>query len=225
MINIREARFWTALLVMGLCALTMSWALPTLQFGLASQWADARSAGAVLAATTGRAPVGPLAQRLWLQLGPPHAAKERVAALQTLLAAMPLSGGAWLDLAIARKEAGAPMQDVSSALAMSALTGPNEARFMAGRAFFGLPIWDQLPPDFRRTLIGDLVGGWSELGWSRAAALSAILTVASDQSRTEILAMLLLWGPPGEPIIKALDLAPPPVEGGEPGRAGPGSVR
>ena len=38
--------------------------------------------------------------------------------------------------------------------------------------------------------------------------LDAILTVAPDQTRAEILAALLLAGKPGAPLIKGLDLAP-----------------
>jgi len=225
MINIRERRFWTILAVAALSLLTMASAWPTLRFGLASQGADAATAAARLGALSDERPIDALAQKLILALAPPKAPAERVEALQALIGATPMASGAWLDLAIARQQAGQPMETIASALAMSSLTGPNEARFMGGRAAFGLPLWDKLPPDVRRGLIGDLIAGWGEnIGDAQRQELNALLTVAPDQTRSQILAALLLAGKPGEPIIKALDLAPPPPE--EPagqGAAGPAS--
>ena len=208
MINIRELRFWTALLVVGLSVMAISSALPTLRFALAAQSADPQTAAERLQASTNEPPVAPLALRLMLVLAPPKAPAERVDALQSLIGLTPMASGAWLDLAIARQQAGQPMQDVASALALSSLTGPNEARFMAGRAVFGLALWEKLPPDVRRGLIGDLVAGWGEVDDARRQELNAILAVASDQTRAEIFAALLLAGKPAEPIISALDLAP-----------------
>jgi hypothetical protein len=208
MINIRDARLWTALLVVGLSLVTISFALPTLRFGLAAQLSNPQMAKARLDLLTQDWPVGAQAQRLSLFLAPPRAADARVDALQSLLAETPMSSGGWLDLAIARREAGQPMAKVASALVLSSLTGPNEALFMGGRAAFALPIWDRLPPELRRSLIGDLVVGWGAIDDARRRELEAILTVASDPARAQILAALLLYGKQGAPIIAALDLAP-----------------
>lgn len=208
MINIREPRFWTALLMIGLSVMTISLALPNLRFALAAQCANPQTAIERLQPSTIDPPMAPLAWRLMLVLAPPKSPAGRVDALQALLGLTPMAGGAWLDLAVARQQAGRPMQEVASALALSALTGPNEARFMAGRAVFGLPLWEGLPPDVRRGLIGDLVAGWSEVDDNGRSDLDAILTVASDQTRAELFAALLLAGRPAEPIIKALDLVP-----------------
>ena len=101
------------------------------------------------------------------------------------------------------------MASVANAFAMSALTGPNEAYVMAHRALFGLELWDKWPPEVRRGLIGDLLDGWIEFSEADRRELDANLTVAPDQSRNEILASLLLAGKQAEPIIAALDLAPP----------------
>ena len=208
MINIRELRFWTALLIVGLSVMAISSALQTLRFALAAQSADPQNATDRLQAPATESPAAPLALRLMLVLAPPKAPAERADALQTLLGLTPMASGAWIDLAIARQQAGLPMEQVASALALSSLTGPNEARFMAGRAVFGLPLWEKLPPDVRRGLIGDLVAGWGEVEDARRRDLDAILTVASDQTRAEIFSALLLAGKPAEPIIAALDLAP-----------------
>ncbi|MBB4200297.1 hypothetical protein GGD83_004126 [Rhodoblastus sphagnicola] len=173
-------------------------------------------------------PVAALAQRLALAASASTAA--RIDALQNLLGSTPLASGAWLDLAIARAKVGAPMEDVSSALAMSAMTGPNEARLMAGRAAFGLPYWERLPPDVRRTLINDLVGGWSAIGPGERLALADQIALVPDPSRGEMLAALLLVGKPADPIIKALDLSPEAgADGGDetaaPVKPGPAETR
>ena len=219
MINVRELRLWTAALVAGLAATSLSLALPTLRFAVAARSANASNAPARLRDALDAAPVAPLARRLALVLAAPRAPAERAAALQELLALTPLASGAWLDLAMARHDAGAPMQSVASALAMSSLTGPNEARFMAGRAAFGLPLWDRLPPDVRRGLIVDLVSGWDEVGEEQRRELDADLTLAPDGARAEILAALLLAGKPAAPILKALDLAPEAVAAPAPSSA------
>jgi hypothetical protein len=208
MIAIREARVWTVLLVAGLCLVAISAAWPTVRFGLAEQIADPRAAQARLQPLISEPPVGALAQQAALDLALPAPASERRAALQRLLEATPLASGAWLDLAAERERSGLPMRQVASALALSSLTGPNEARIMAGRAAFGLRLWGQLPPDLRRGLIGDLVGGWGDVDDARREELGAVLALAPDQARSEILSALLLAGPPGAPIIAALDLAP-----------------
>jgi hypothetical protein len=210
MINLRELRFWTALLMVGICLFTISSALPALRYGLASLSVDAASAPARLAALTEDSGVGALAKRDLLRLAPPSAATSRVAALASLASDTPMSSGAWLELSIAREEADAPMQQIANALALSSLTGPNESRFMAGRASFGLPLWSKFPPDLRRTLVGDLVAGWSAMDPAQRADLNALLTVESDRTREEIRSSLLLVGAAGTAIADALELSPEP---------------
>jgi hypothetical protein len=208
MIRVREQRLWTALMVIGLCAYAIGDAAPTMRLGLASLWANSRTVASDLKPLMSEEPIGPLARRLALALAPPVDPAARSAALTTLLGATPLSGGAWLDLAMARERAGAPLRDVASALALSSLTAPNEAWVMGGRAVFGLPLWAKLPPDVRRGLIGDLIGGWSEIDDARRKDLDSLLTVETDQTREEIRAALLLAGEPAAPILSALDLTP-----------------
>lgn len=67
---------------------------------------------------------------------------------------------------------------------------------------------EKLPPEARRSLIADLVGVWNEMDAAKRQELNALLTVASDQTRAEVLAALLLAGKPGAPLITGLDLTP-----------------
>jgi hypothetical protein len=208
MMRLREIRFWTALVVAGLSLFAIAQGWNALRFGLAEALADSASAESRLQPFAGDDLVGDLADRDLLRLAPPASEQARIDVLGALLSQTPLNGGAWLDLAIARRAAGASMESVAAALALSAMTGPNEARFMVGRVAFALPFWSALPPDARRALIGDLVGGWSALSGDERARLSAILANAPDRSGEEARAALLLNGAAGAAI--AAELIPPP---------------
>jgi hypothetical protein len=208
MMRLREIRFWTALGVAGLSAFSITLGWNALSFGLAEAVADSASAESQLRPFVGDGLVGDLAERDLLRLAPSLSAQARIDVLDALLSQTPLNGGAWLDLAIARRAGGASTENVAAALALSAMTGPNEARFMAGRVAFALPFWSALPPDARRALIGDLVGGWPALGGDERARLAAVLANAPDRFAEEARAALLLNGAAGAAI--AAELMPPP---------------
>jgi hypothetical protein len=217
MMRVRDIRFWTTLGVAALSLTAIAEGWTALNLGLAEASADAATAEARFTPFLGDGLVGDIAERDLLRLAPPAAAQARIDAVGALLSQTPLNAGAWLDLAIARRAAGLPMESVAAALAMSATTGPNEARFMAGRVAFALPFWSALPPGARKALIADLVaGGWQALDGEGRARLSAILSAAADRSGEEIRAALLLNGEPGAAIAAALLPAPAkaaPVEG------------
>ncbi len=211
MINFYEFRFWTSFLVIGVCLFAISLAVPTLRYGLAGLSVDANSAHARLTPLTDDPVVGAFVRGDLAMIAPATNAISQIDNLVSLVADTPMAGGAWLDLAIARLHAGAEMEQVSKALALSTLTAPNEGRLMAGRASFAIPEWSRLPPDIQRTLIADLVGGWDEMDGVQRTDLDAELTVASALTRQQVRAALLLAGKAGSPIADALglDSAPP----------------
>jgi hypothetical protein len=211
MIKLRDPRFWTVLVVVALALAALTNGLTVFRFGLAEALADASTAEARLRPFAGDPTLGAVAHRDMIVLAPPVDAKQRVADLTELLSQSPLSSGAWLDLAIARRAAGASTESVAAALALSATTGPNEAVFMAGRASFALPFWSALPPDARRSLIGDLVGAWGAVDGPGRARLAAILQNGADGTREGVRAALLLNGDAGALIASAL-LPPPKPE-------------
>jgi hypothetical protein len=122
----------------------------------------------------------------------------------------PLKGGAWLELAMGTLASGEPIEKVAGGLMMARVTAPNEARQMAARAVFGLPLWESLPLDARGSLIGDLFSGWDFILEPDRQALRALFFVSPGETRENIRARLLLIGKPAMPIIKILGLAPPP---------------
>ena len=200
----REVRFWTTLAVAALSLTAIAQGWTTLRLGLAEAFADAATAEARFGPFLGDGLVGDVAERDLLRLAPPAAPQARIDAVGALLGQTPLDGGAWLDLAIARRAAGASMENVAAALALSATTGPNEARLMAGRVAFALPFWSALPPGTRQALVADLVGGWQALDDNDRARLSAILSGAPDGSGEEVRAALLLNGAAGAAIAATL---------------------
>lgn len=202
-------RFWTALVVVGLSTVAIAQGWIVLRFGLAGALADATATEPRLKTFASDDLVGDLAERDLLRFAPPPSPQARIDAIGALLGRTPLSSGAWLDLAIARRTAGAPMESVAAALALSTLTGPNEARLMAGRAAFALPFWSALPPDARRALVADLVGGWGVLGADDRGRFAAILVTAPDGSGEEVRAALLLNGAAGATIAAKLMPRPP----------------
>ena len=94
-----------------------------------------------------------------------------------MLARAPANAGAWLDLAMARRAAGDDFSRVIEALYFSALTGPREARLMAGRVAFALPFWTALPDDLKARLIGDLAGVTPYLEASERDQVAALVEV------------------------------------------------
>jgi hypothetical protein len=210
MMRVHEVRFWTALVVGGLSAAVIAQGCVTLRFGAAEAFSDVASAEIRLQSFTGDDLVDDLAERDLLRLAPPASPQARADAVGALLGHAPVNGGAWLELAIARRGAGGSMESVAAALALSTMTSPNEARLMAGRVDFAAPFWTALPPDARRSLIADLVGGWGVLGGDERARLSAIFAAAPDRSGEEARAALLLSGAPGAAIARAL--TPPPAK-------------
>jgi hypothetical protein len=210
MIRVRHLRFWTALLIGTLCAYPLLRAIPLVTFGVGELLVDADTAAARLGGYVGSPSVGFLARPKLLALVEPEDSAQRAEDLTDLLSLTPISGANWLQLSVARYALGASPEKIASALALSNLTAPNEADVMAGRAVFGLPLWAALPPDSRRTLIVDLVGGWDSVDESGRAGLKAGLGIAPEKTRQEIRAALLLWGKAGAPIETALGLTPPP---------------
>jgi hypothetical protein len=85
-------------------------------------------------------------------------ARARAEGLTAIAAVHPLSSANWLALAGMRLVTGQPYQQVLDALAMSALTGPNEGAVMLQRGAFGLLQWERLPEDVRRRTALDLAG-------------------------------------------------------------------
>ncbi|RBP07330.1 hypothetical protein DFR50_12855 [Roseiarcus fermentans] len=219
MIRVREIRFWTAIIVMILSGLAIGSGATGLSLALAERSADAASAATALAPFVGDSLVGDVAARAAARLARPRSPVEAETLAGQLLSQAPLSSGAWLDLAIARREAGEPAETVAAALAMSTTTGPNELRFMTARAKFALPFWKSLPPDVQHAVIADLVGGWAGIDPGARTKLRTMLSSAPEGTVEAMRTALLLNGGDDAAAVDAalLPAAPPSSERVEPG--------
>jgi len=206
MIRVRELRFWTALLVMALAAFTIARSLSLLAYGVKELGLEPANVRERLGPFVDDPALGFLARRKTLELDRSDDAPARAASLEALLGLTPLSGDAWLELARVRLGAGYGLEKVASALAMSNVAAPNEAHVMAARAAFGLPLWRLLPPEERRSLIADLIGGWQFVGEAQRQALRAVFLTASEATRDEARAALGLAGREAAPMASALGL-------------------
>lgn len=132
--RIRELRFITVFCVVGLCALAVvrGWEIVVSQ--------TARSA--VLNARYNAAD--------------PDSVLKRRDELAGLLAQRPASSLNWILLAQAQLQSGQRTDSVMHALALSAVTGPNEGAVMAERARLEVVLWESMPPDLKKRAIEDL---------------------------------------------------------------------
>ena len=211
MLLIRDPRFASALVIIGVSVFAVSRGVDLAGFAAAEMSADEQTVATRLAPWSNARGVATLARRHVLTEARDDEldAKARLAAIGDLLALAPLDGNAWAALAALRFASGAPAEKGSSALAMSDLTAPNEGWLMATRAILAVPLWRVLPPDSRRTAVNDLVGGWSEVSDVQRTALRVSLRQQSPRAREEIRAALLLAGEEAAPVVEALGLGAP----------------
>lgn len=210
MIRIARWRPLTFVLVIGLGLFTILRASTLLRYGLAETRADGQTTPENLAPFVADLSVGPLARANLLASLQTDDPRERYDALREIVKMTPLASDAWLELAKAGFESRAPNEKIVNALAMSHLTGPNEGPLMAARAVFGLPLWSMAPPDVRRMLIQDLIGGWAEVKNFERQALRAMFSVAHRETRESVRAGLSSAGRQSAPITENLGLTPHP---------------
>src|SRR5262245_15607526 len=156
--RLRDIHLWTAIAVIAFCgfAAVSSWNI--LQFSLAARHV-AKNKPSEARAWVDVAGVAASAWQVELnnKIDPfdPIPANNRREVLSELLAIKPLSPYHWLILSGLDFTTDQQMGDVLDTLALSALTGPNEAYVMAERGIFGLLLWENLPPDLKRRVTAD----------------------------------------------------------------------
>ena len=181
----------------------MAVAMPLLQFSVAEATPEEIQARALLEPLTTSPVVGALARR-GLLASPSDLlradANKRVTEFEALLAETPLDSAAWLQLAMARRDAGVPLERVASAFALSRSTGRFEGQLLAARASFALPMWAELSPEMRQLAIADLLnGGWRLMSPAEKGELRGALAQASDETRDDLRARLAKAGRGADP--------------------------
>ncbi len=113
-------------------------------------------------------------------------------ALSGLLAEKPIATGYWLALAQIRFATEQNSTSVADALAMSVLTGANEASMMSQRASFDAVYWELLPQDARQRAAMELSP--PDLSPAEIVPVRAALARKSDAVRQQIRAVFQAQG-------------------------------
>jgi hypothetical protein len=188
-----DIRFWTAIIVIGICAFSVVRGLSIVRFSLAMATIGSSESGAETIGTWATVP-GVASTALQSKLKEKinasdlNAANSRREALSAILSVEPLSSAEWLSLSGVQLVTDQPMDQVLATLMLSALTGPNEGYLMADRGIFGASLWEDLSPDLRRRTAIDLAAEKPPENEKFRAVLSTKSEVVRNELRTAMLA-------------------------------------
>jgi hypothetical protein len=190
-----DIRLWTAITLIGICALSVGRGLSIVHFSLATANIDSSENRAQILHTWTAIPgiaSAALQSELAEKINPSDlkAADARREALSAILSIKPLSSIDWLSLSSMQLITDQPMDQVSEALMLSALTGPNEGYVMAERGIFGASLWEVLPPDLKSRAAMDLTA--EEI--PESGQFRAVLSTKSAAVQNELRAAILATG-------------------------------
>jgi hypothetical protein len=197
----RGGRILTALVTLNVCAFAIwhGWSIVRFTIARAAVLSHHRPVETLqpwmaVTSVAGAAVAVPLSEPV--EPGSRESARRRADAFSAIIAVKPLSAMNWLSLASMRLVTAEPFDSVASALAMSSLTGPNEAFVMSQRGIFGLLQWDVLSADQRRQTAADFATAIPALPNADYAtnAAKAILSAKTAGVRQEIAASLRAQG-------------------------------
>ena len=186
--RVREIRFLTALVVIGLClfGIARGWEIGRFRIAEASlrtdgnprellgQWAGV--SGVASSALEASLPGAP-------DPGDRQAAQRQLGQLTEMLSLRPLSSTHWLSLSGTRFVVGQPTNKIIGALILSAMTGPNEGQIMLQRGAFELSLWELLSPELQKRASVDIAETLRLFTQLQAADRNNLKTVVA--SRTE----------------------------------------
>jgi hypothetical protein len=188
-------RFWTAIIVIGVCAFSLVRGVGVVRFSVAMATIGSSESRAEIIGTWATVPgvaSTALQSKLKEKIDPSNltAANSRREALSSILSIEPLSSTDWLALSGVQLITDQPMDQVLATLMLSVLTGPNEGYVMADRGIFGVSLWEDLSPDLKRRTAIDLAAAEPrELG-----KIQAVLSTKSEVVRNELRTAMLATG-------------------------------
>jgi hypothetical protein len=188
-----DIRFWTAITITGICALSVARGLSVVHFSLARANIHSSENRAETTDTWAAVPGVALADlqlKLKEKINPSDlkAPNRRREALSAILSIKPLSSMDWLSLSGMQFITDQPMEQVLGSLRLSRLTGPNEGYVMAERGLFGASLWEDLSPDLKRQTAMDLAVEEVQDDSKFRPVLSAKSETVRNELRTVILA-------------------------------------
>ena len=186
-------RFWTAIAMIGICALSIGRGLSIVHFSLAMMNIGSSESRTQTIHTWAAIPgiaSAALQPQLTEKINPSDlkAANSRREALSAMLSIKPLSSMDWLLLSGMQQITDQPMDQVFGSLMLSMMTGPNEGYVMADRGIFGVSLWEVLSPDLKRRAAMDLSADEVLDNGKFRAVLSTKSKGVQNELRTAILA-------------------------------------
>jgi hypothetical protein len=187
-----DIRFWTAIVVIGICGVAAFSGWNIAHFSFAMRDADSSKKRVAAREWTSVPGVASTARQADImdKINPSDltAANERRETISALLSIRPLSSYHWLMLSSMEFATAQRMDDVLDALTLSALTGPNEGYIMVERGMFGLSIWEDLPPDLKRRVAIDITAEKDPWNPRFQAVVSSTPAGVRDELRAALLA-------------------------------------
>ena len=158
-----DLRLLTAVVLIGICGLSVARGLGIVHFSLATASIDSPERRADIANRFSSAP-DVASRALHVDLANPidpsdqKGANRRRQTLTALVSIKPMSSYDWLLLSGLQFVTDQPMEQVFDSLELSMLTGPNEGYVTGERAVFAVSLWERLPADLKRHVAIDVAG-------------------------------------------------------------------
>ena len=207
-----DLRLLTAVVLIGICGLSVARGLGIVHFSLATASIDSPERRADIVNRWSSAPdVASRALQVDLanQIDPSDqkGANRRRQTLTALVSIKPMSSYDWLLLSGLQFVTDQPMEQVFDSLELSMLTGPNEGYVMGERAVFAVSLWERLPSDLKSHVAIDVAGMMfprtPEEG-AEVGRFQAVLATEPDWVRNELREALVATGVSPSEIEKHL---------------------
>jgi hypothetical protein len=197
-----DIRFWTAVVMIGMCGFAVARGLRIVQFSVAMANVDTPEQRAEIAKTWHSvAEVAPTALRanLAYPIDPSDqkADNYRRQTLTTLVSIKPMSSYSWLSLSNLQLISDQPMEQVFDSLELSMLTGPNEGDVAAQRAVYAVSLWQRLPADLKNRAVLDvatMIFPQTQVEAEEIGKFRAVLATEPDWVRDELRQALVASG-------------------------------
>jgi hypothetical protein len=193
-----DIRFWTAIVMIGICGLSVARGWSVAHFALVTMNIDASKNRAEIARAWGTVPgvASKALQELMdmIEASDPMAADRRREDISAFLSVKPLSSFGWLSLSGMQLGTHQPMEQVLESLKLSMLTGPNEGYVMAERGIFAVSLWENLSPDLKSRAAIDLAFARTSMDSAVTEKLRAVLSTKTNRVRNELREALLATG-------------------------------
>jgi len=207
-----DLRLLTAVVLIGICGLSVARGLGIAHFSLATASIDSPERRADIVNRFSSAPdVASRALQVDLAnlIDPSDqkGANRRRQTLTALVSIKPMASYDWLLLSGLQFVTDQPMEQVFDSLELSMLTGPNEGYVMGERAVFAVSLWERLPSDLKSHVAIDVAGMMFSIipeEGAKVGKFQSVLATQPDWVRNELREALVATGVSPSEIEKRL---------------------